>query len=227
MFGGIIRLWSSDCTNIAQFTDLKLQRCKGNATDPHTWILFPTNFALASSLWRRSRCRSRHFWRLGSRIISSSRMSSRIHSPNSVLWETLFFSVIGLCPRMYWHKIAAAVAAAAAAFQEAGVLPASWRQRFPDARLKIYLRFNVVRILWAILVMLHGRLSRFAPQIIEVFFFFAQWWTVIHNSRLVRIRIRHSELFNDGLVLEDDFEFTLATFHWWQPSTISLMIVPI
>ena len=99
---------------------------------------------------------------------------------------------------MYWHKIAAAVAAAAAAFQEAGVLPASWRQRFPDARLKIHLRFKVVRNLWAILVMFHGRLSRFATQIIEVFFFFAQWWTVIHNSRLVRIRKRHSELFNDG-----------------------------
>ena len=99
---------------------------------------------------------------------------------------------------MYWHRIAAAVAAAAAAFQEAGVLPASWRQRFPDARLKIHLRFNVVRILWAFLVMFHGRPSRFATQIIEVFFFFAQWWTVIHNSRLVRIRKRHSELFNDG-----------------------------
>ena len=40
--------------------------------------------------------------------------------------------------------------------------------------------------------------KKFATQIIEVFFFFAQWWTVIHNSRLVRIRIRHSELFNDG-----------------------------
>ena len=29
------------------------------------------------------------------------------------------------------------------------------------------------------------------------------------------------------LVLEDDFEFILATFHWWQPSTTSLKIVPI
>ena len=30
-----------------------------------------------------------------------------------------------------------------------------------------------------------------------------------------------------ALVREDDFEFNLATFHWWQPSTTSLMIVPI
>ena len=29
------------------------------------------------------------------------------------------------------------------------------------------------------------------------------------------------------LVLEDDFEFILATFHWWQPSTTLLMIVSI
>ena len=29
------------------------------------------------------------------------------------------------------------------------------------------------------------------------------------------------------LVLEDDFEFILATFHWWQPSTTSLIIAPI
>ena len=29
------------------------------------------------------------------------------------------------------------------------------------------------------------------------------------------------------LVPEDDFEFVLVTFHWWQPSTTSLMIVPI
>ena len=28
------------------------------------------------------------------------------------------------------------------------------------------------------------------------------------------------------LVLEDDFEFTLATFPWWQPWTTSLMFVP-
>ena len=41
-------------------------------SNPHTWILFPINFALASSLWRRSWCRSRHTCRWESRIISSS-----------------------------------------------------------------------------------------------------------------------------------------------------------
>ena len=44
----------------------------------------------------------------------------------------------------------------------------------------------------------HGRLCRFATQIIDVFFLFAQWWTVIHNPRFVKIHTRHSELFNDG-----------------------------
>ena len=110
-----------------------------------------TNFLFPLS----SRCRSRHTWRWESRrnvflhvchqgivvlILSSRRILS--------------FSVIRLCSRMYWHEIAAAAAAAAA----------SWRQRFPDARSKIHLRFNVVRILF------HGRLWRFAIHIIEVLF---------------------------------------------------------
>ena len=65
------------------------------------------------------------------------------------------FSVVGFCLRMYWHRIAAAsaaAAAAAAAFRGGRVLPAPQRQRFPDARLGIRLRFNVVRIFWAVLV---------------------------------------------------------------------------
>ena len=73
---------------------------------------------------------------------------------------------------MYWHGIAAVAAAAAAAFRGGRVLPASWRQRFPDARLKIHLRFHVVRILWALLGIFHGRLWRFATQIIEVLVLF-------------------------------------------------------
>ena len=41
----------------------------------------------------------------------------------------------------------------------------------------------------------------FARQIIEVFLFFAQWWTVIHFSRFVKIHVGHSELFNDGICI--------------------------
>ena len=52
----------------------------------------------------------------------------------------LSFSVVGLCSRMYWHGIAAA--AAAAAFRGGRVLPASWRQRFPDARWKVWPSFQ-------------------------------------------------------------------------------------
>ena len=83
-------------------------------------------------------------------------------------------------------------------FEEAEFLPASRRHRFPDAGLKILLRFNVVRILWTILVIFHGGLGRFATQIIEVFFLFAQWWTTIHVPRFVKIPIGHSEILNDG-----------------------------
>ena len=118
-------------------------------------------------------------------------MSSRNHSPNFCFLEGFF---LFLYFHMYWHRIVAA----AAAFRGGQVLPASWRQRFPDARLKIHLRFNVARILWALLVMFHCRLWRFATQMIEVFFLFAQWWTVIHNPRLIRIQIRHSKIFHDG-----------------------------
>ena len=61
--------------------------------------------APASSLWRPSWCRSRHTWKWESRVMSSPRMSSR-NSPKSVLSEDCFlFSVVGLCPRMYWHRI--------------------------------------------------------------------------------------------------------------------------
>ena len=131
--------------------------------------------------------------------MSSQRASSRNLSPDFVLWQALFFSVIWLCSRMYWHGTAAAATAAAAAFRGGQVLPAPRRHRFPDARLKIHLRFNTVRILWALLVMFHDWLWRFATQIIQVFFFFAQWWTVIQNSRhYENSKKKHFQIFNDG-----------------------------
>ena len=43
-------------------------------------------------------------------------------------------------------------------FEEAGVYLHRGRQRFPDERLKIHLRFNGVRSLGALLVIFHGRL---------------------------------------------------------------------
>ena len=63
---------------------------------------------------------------------------------------------------------------------------------------KFDLRFNVVRILWTLLVKFHGRLWRFATHFVEVFFLCAQWWSEIPNPRLVRIHLRHSEIFKDG-----------------------------
>ena len=57
---------------------------------------------------------------------------------------------------------------------------------------------TLYRISRALLVIFHGRQWRFATQIIEVFFLFAQWWTAIHNPRLLKIHTRCSEIFNDG-----------------------------
>ena len=90
------------------------------------------------------------------------------------------------------------------------------RQRFPDVRLKIHLRFNVVRILWALLVKIHGRLWTFATQITEVFVLFARWWTASHNPRFVKIHIRHSGTFNDGS--------STGGWFWIHSRSFSLMI---
>ena len=160
--------------------------------------------------------------------MSSPRMSSRNHSPNSVLSKDafLFCSLDFVLGRIDMGLLLPPLLPLLL-FWGGRVLPASWRQRFPDARLKIHLRFNVVRILWASLVILHGRLWRFATQIIEVLFLFAQWWNVIHNSRFVRIRIRRSEFFNDGTCAGGWFWIHSHNFSLMTTVNASLMMVPI
>ena len=114
-------------------------------------------------------------------------------------WRTLFFSVVGLLSSDVLTQDCCCSRCCRCCFSRR---PGFTRHRegnqFPDARLKIHLRFNVVRILWFLLVTFYGTLWRFATQIIEVFFQFAQWWTVIHNPRFVKIHTRHSGIFNDG-----------------------------
>ena len=86
---------------------------------------------------RLSWCRSRHSWRWESRVMSSPRRSSRDLSPNSVLWKDSFlFCNLTLFLHVLTH------AAAAAACRGSRLSPATWKQRFPDARLKIHLRFK-------------------------------------------------------------------------------------
>ena len=135
-------------------------------------ILFPINFALASSQWRRSFCRSRHTWRWESRILSSPRMSSRNHCPNSVLSKVLFFSVVVLGCIDIGSLLPLLL------FEEAGFYPHREGNGFPMHAWKFYLRFNIVRILWAILVIFHGRLWR--------------------SDDLSKVYVRHSGIFNDG-----------------------------
>ena len=84
-------------------------------------------------------------------------------------------------------------------FGEAGVYPHREGNGFPMHPWRFNLRFNVVRILWTSPVIFHGRLWRFATQIIEVFFLFAQRWTVLHNPRLVKIHVEYSTILNDGI----------------------------
>ena len=76
---------------------------KGNATNPHMWILLPINFGILYTppfskleVWSldifplllfplSSRCRSWRTWRWAFQIMSSPRLSSRNCSPDSVL----------------------------------------------------------------------------------------------------------------------------------------------
>ena len=60
-----------------------------------------------------------------------------------------------------WRIAAAAAAAAAAAFEEVGIFPLCGGNGFPMHARMFDLRFNVVRILWTLVVIFRNRLGRF------------------------------------------------------------------
>ena len=62
---------------------------------------------------------------------------------------------------------------------------------FPMHAWRFNLRFNVVRILWALPVIYQGRFGRLETHIIEVSFLRAQRGTEIHNPPLVKIHAGH------------------------------------
>ena len=95
------------------------------------------------------------------------------------------------CNRWRIAAVAAAAAAAAAAFEEVGIFPLCGGNGFPMHAGMLDLRFNVVRILWTLVVIFHGRLGRFEAHLIEVLFLLAQFWTVTHHPRIIKI---HSEI---------------------------------
>ena len=91
------------------------------------------------------------------------------------------------------------------------------------------LRFNVVRILWTLLVIFHGRLGKLESHIIEVFFLLPQLWTVLHHLQLIQNSfgntLEHSMMV---LVLGDNFEFFLPFLNGINRQLFfMLMIVPI
>ena len=98
---------------------------------------------------------------------------------------------------MLWYRIAATVAAvAAAAFEEAGIMPLCGNNGFPMHARRFDLLFNVARILWCILVIFHGRLGRFEAHIIEVPFLLAQFWTVIYHPQIIKNSFGNSPEFS-------------------------------
>ena len=123
-------------------------------------------------------------------------LASWNYSPNSVLFRDLSLHANGLCSRMYWHRIAAAAAAAAAAFRGGRGFPHRGGNGFPKHARRVILRFNIVRILWALPVIYHGRFGRFETHIIEVFFLRAQRGTAVHNIRVCDDEF-HSQVFRD------------------------------
>ena len=141
----------------------------------------------------------------------SSACLSRNCSPNSVLSKDFFLYINGLRSRMRWCRIAAAVAAAAAAaFEEAGIFPLCGRNGFPMHARRFDLRFNVIRTLWTVFVIFHGRLGRFEAHIIKSLFLLAQLWKVNSPSTTYQNSfgntLEHSMMV---LVLGDNFEFFL------------------
>ena len=84
-------------------------------------------------------------------------------------------------------------------FEEAGFFPHLGGIGFPKHARRFDLRFNVVRILRTLPVIFQGSLGRFETHFIEVLFLFlVQWWTVIHDPRLVRIHVGYSGALSDG-----------------------------
>ena len=170
---------------------------KSNGANPRLWILFPFDFGIFRSIpgsirfqciapsvsrssWSWCRTFLWHTWRCE---FQKQSLLHFLHPGNVV--EILSYlgtlHVNGLCSRMYWHRIAAA---AAAAFRGGWGYPHRGGNGFQKHARRFILRFNIVGILWTLLVIHHGRFGRFETHIIEVFFR-AQRGIVIHNVRVV------------------------------------------
>ena len=111
-----------------------------------------------------------------------------------------------------WRIVAAVAAAAAAAFEEARIFPLLWRQRFPDAHLKIWPSFQLCSNLVNHTRDVHGRLGRF-----EVHYRSSLPSCAILNRNSPSTNYQHSsgnspEYSMMVLVLGDNFEFFLHFF---------------
>ena len=137
-------------------------------------------------------------------------MSSKNHSPNSVLSKALFFSVVGLRPRMYWHRIAAA-----------GIYPHREGKGFPMHAWRFLFDSTLFESCepysWYSMVGCEDsqhRLSKFSSFSLN-----DEPQSKIHDLSESKKKKKRSAFCNDGT-------FILATLHWWQPSTATLNDCP-
>ena len=109
--------------------------------------------------------------------------------PNSVLsMDFFFFSGLLLSRTQSMKDCCYCCRCRRCCFRGSGIFPLCGCNGFPMHAGRFDLRFNVVRILWTLLVIFHGGIGRFEIHIIEVLFLLAQFWTVISHPRIIKIR---------------------------------------
>ena len=106
------------------------------------------------------------------------------------------------------RRSSAAAAAAAAAFRGGRGCP--YRGGNSMHAWRFNLHFDIVRILWALPIIYHGRFWRFETHIIQVVFLRAQRGTVAHHGRVVTMIFIHNSFVTTA------YENTYGVSWWTQ-----------
>ena len=151
--------------------------------------------------------------------------ASRNYSPTSLLLGDLFLHETGLCFQTYWRRIAAVAAAAAAAFRGGRGYPYRGGNGFPMHAWRFNLRFDIVRISWALPVIYHGMCRWSETHIIELVFLRAQRGTVVHDVRVVTINFIHKSFVTT--TYQNPYGVSWWTQWWYLPGTSITAAIPI